>query len=211
MYTDWIILWLADMKNKSSDNKFTIASMLATYCNIGNVKYAPGTFGSLATFPLFLLLNYIFSRIGISTLCQLTVAYVVTLSILFYAAFWSIGIYIGVNKKEDPSEVVIDEVIGQMIAYMMPTLLTLYYFMYIVNNIIFDDMMSFLISFILILAPIMFFRIFDILKPGLVGYFDEKVKGAAGIIMDDVVAGVYAGFVVCLILTLLFASVGYFY
>lgn len=199
------------MKNKLSDNKFTIASVLATYCNIGNIKYAPGTFGSLATFPLFLLINYIFLRIGIVTLGQLASAYIITLGILFCLAFWSIGIYIKVNKKEDPSEVVIDEVIGQMIAYMMPTLLTLYYFMYTVNNAIFDDIMSFLISFILILAPIMFFRIFDILKPGLVGYFDEKVKGATGIIMDDVVAGVYAGFMVCLILTLLFFSVGYFY
>ena len=199
------------MKNKTSDNKFAIASILATYCNIGNVKYAPGTFGSFATFPLFLFLNYIFLKLGVDTIGKLAFAYIITLGILFYAGFWSIGIYISFNKKEDPSEVVIDEVIGQMIAYMMPTILTLYYFTYIVNNIVFDDMMSLLISFILILGPIMFFRVFDILKPGLIGYFDEKVKGATGIIMDDVVAGVYAGFIVCLILTLFFASVGYFY
>lgn len=193
------------MNNKSNDFKFKIASILATYCNIGNVKYAPGTFGSIATFPLFLILNCIFLKMGISTFFQLSLVYLILLAVLFYLAFWSIDIYIKTNKKEDPSEVVIDEVIGQMIAYIIPTLLVLYYFMYVLENFIFNNnVFSFLISFILILGPLIFFRLFDILKPGLVGYFDKNVKGAIGIIMDDVIAGIYSGCVVSLFIIILF-------
>jgi len=199
------------MANKSIGIKFGLAAILATYCNIGNVRYAPGTFGSLATFPLFLLLNYVFLKFGIATFFQLSIAYVSTLFILLCLAFWSVNTYIGLNKKDDPSEVVIDEVVGQMIAYMMPTLLTVYYFVAIVGDVMLNTFLSILISFILIITPVVFFRLFDIVKPGLVGYFDKKVPGAFGVIMDDVVAGVYSGFIVCLILMLMFLIIGHFY
>ncbi len=196
---------------KNSDIKFEIANILATVFGVGNIRFAPGTFGSLITFPIFLAINYLLLMFQISSLAIFSLIYMIIIAFLFYIAYWSINIYITTNKKDDPSEVVIDEVVGQMIAYMLPVLLTLYYFTFILNIEFLDSIFSFIISLIIIILPFVFFRIFDILKPGLVGYFDENVSGATGIIMDDVIAGIYAGFIVSLILTLFFISVGYTY
>lgn len=44
-----------------------------------------------------------------------------------------------------------------------------------------------------VLGAFVFFRIFDIWKPSLVGYFDSHVKGGLGVVGDDVIAGVLAG------------------
>lgn len=198
-------------KKKITDTQFRIATLLSTVCGLGNIKYAPGTFGSLITFPLFLLINYLILFTGISSLTLFGLTYFAVLVVLFFAGFWSVGIYTSMNKKDDPSEVIIDEVIGQMIAYMIPTLITLYFFAVIIDVNCLSSFCSVVISLLLILAPFIFFRLFDISKVGLVGYFDSKFHNPTGIIMDDVVAGVYAGFIVSLILILFFISMGYFY
>ena len=72
------------------------------------------------------------------------------------------------EKEEDPSEIVIDEWVGQWIAlWLIPH------------------------SFIWGFTSFVFFRIFDILKPGPVELMDE-IKSGTGIMMDDVVAGILA-------------------
>lgn len=198
-------------ENKNINNfKFNIATAISTYLGIGNVKYAPGTFGSIATFPLFLLLNFILLELNVKTITQLTLSYGIFLAVLILLAFWAVKLYIDTNKKEDPSEVVVDEVIGQTIAFVIPTLLTIYYLTYITTELTFTNSFSIFMTIILILAPIVFFRFFDILKPGLIGYYDNKVDGAKGIIMDDVVAGIYAGLIVSLILSTFLLSISYF-
>lgn len=50
-------------------------------------------------------------------------------------------------------------------------------------------------SFVGIICSFVFFRIFDIWKPSLIGYFDSKVGGGLGVVGDDVLAGVLAGLV----------------
>lgn len=191
------------MKNISY-KKFQISSIIATFFGIGNIKFAPGTFGSLATFPLFLLINYLLVKFEISSILFILIYYMIILSLLFYVGYWSINIYISTNKKQDPSEVVIDEVIGQTIAYMIPMLLALYYFLFFINFENISSTFSIILSLILIICPFIFFRTFDILKPNLIGYFDKNVHGAIGIIMDDVVAGIYSGIIVIVILILFF-------
>lgn len=72
-------------------------------------------------------------------------------------------------KMEDPSPVVIDEVAGIFVTlFLVPISWT-----------------GVVIGFIL-------FRIFDILKPFPVGLIDRKVRGGAGIVLDDIMAGIYA-------------------
>lgn len=198
------------MKNNITDKKFKIATIISTYFGIGFAKYCPGTAGSLMTFPLFFLINLLLLKVGVSTFIDLCLTYLLILIFLIIAGIWSTNIYITKNKKEDPSEVVIDEVIGQMIAYMMPTILTLYYFIFLSDNLASNTLLVGLTTIITIIAPIVFFRVFDILKPGLVGYFDTQVKGAIGVIMDDVIAGIYAGGVVCLILSMLFIGISFY-
>ena len=76
---------------------------------------------------------------------------------------------------EDPSVVVIDEVIGVWISLFIIS-------MFGFNNILLVSVLSFLT-----------FRVFDILKVFPGNYFD-KMNSGVGIMMDDVVAGIYSGF-----------------
>lgn len=198
------------MKKNIIDRKFKIATIISTYFGIGFAKCCPGTAGSLMTFPLFFVINFLLLKLGINTFVNLSLMYLSILIFLIAIGIWSTNIYITKNKKEDPGEVVIDEVIGQTIAYMMSTILTLYYFIFLSDNLISNSLLVGLTTTIIIILPLVFFRVFDILKPGLVGYFDTQIKGAIGVIMDDVIAGIYAGGVVCVILSMLFIGISFY-
>lgn len=198
------------MKNEKKDvseRQFKFAKMIATFCGIGNIKYAPGTFGSLATFPLFVILSYLFLLLKLESFWQLLVFYLVILAAIFYKGLWATEIYLNKVKKDDPQEVVIDEVVGQLIAFIIPTLFAVYHFAYIVCDINFNANHLIIVSLILTILPIAFFRLFDIGKPGLVKYFDTKVNNAFGVMMDDVIAGFYAGITVGLILSIFLLTV----
>jgi len=195
------------MKKNITDKEFKMATIISTYFGIGFARSCPGTVASLMTFPLFFLFNFILLKAGVNTFSSLCFIYLLILIFLFAIGIWSTNIYITKNKKEDPSEVVIDEVLCQTIAFMIPTILTLYYFIFLSDNLASNSLLIGLTTSIITITPIIFFRVFDILKPGFVGYFDTQVKGAIGVIMDDVIAGIYAGGVVCLILTILFIGI----
>lgn len=79
-------------------------------------------------------------------------------------------------KKEDPGCIVIDEVAGQSLALIAAG----------TNIWLFG-------------AGFLLFRLFDISKPGPVGWADRNVKGGLGIMLDDIIAGIFAGIVVYLI------------
>ena len=88
--------------------------------------------------------------------------------ILFFIGVAVSTIYSESIKKEDPPEVVIDEWVGQWIAlWLIPH------------------------SFVWGFLSFMIFRIFDILKLGPVKGMDD-IKSGTGIMMDDVVAGIFA-------------------
>jgi phosphatidylglycerophosphatase A len=72
-------------------------------------------------------------------------------------------------KTEDPSSVVIDEVAGIFITlFLIP------------------------LSWMSVMAGFVLFRVFDILKPFPIGLIDKNVRGGTGIVLDDVMAGIYA-------------------
>ncbi|MCS6838769.1 MAG: phosphatidylglycerophosphatase A [Bdellovibrionaceae bacterium] len=92
---------------------------------------------------------------------------IVTLLALFCSIWW-VDLYLSMSDSvsEDPKEVIIDEIIGVWIAlFMLPT-----------------NIFSFLVAFGV-------FRFFDIVKPFPVSYFDRKIKGSLGVVLDDVCAG----------------------
>ena len=104
---------------------------------------------------------------------------------------WSIKNYIKKNsEKSDPSEVVIDEVIGQWIA-----VLPIGYLMKI------DGFLIEVLWFIWLWAFISF-RIFDIVKLGLIGWADN-LNGALGVLLDDILAGIAAGITVAVLILLI--------
>ena len=87
--------------------------------------------------------------------------------------------------SDDPQEIVIDEVIGQMIPLLaIPIYETLYPLPIIYYCI----------------SAFVFFRLFDIWKPYPINYVDKNVKGAKGILLDDIFAGFYSIIIISLLL-----------
>ena len=150
-----------------------------TFFMIGRIKYAPGTLASLITCLLFLLLVNIFSIISI---------FLITLIIFFYS-FIAINNSFDVFKTDDPQEIVIDEVVGQMFTLLaIPIYETLFPL-----PVIYYCTAAFLL-----------FRLFDIWKPYPIGYVDDNTKGALGIMLDDILASVYS----IIILSVIFFFLG---
>ncbi len=84
------------------------------------------------------------------------------------------------SKIHDSSYIVIDELVGMWIAMAISGL----------------SLAGVILSFI-------FFRIYDITKPSLIGTIDKKVKGGLGVVADDALAGVLAGLSVLLVISVL--------
>jgi phosphatidylglycerophosphatase A len=104
-----------------------------------------------------------------------------SMMVIFFFSIPVSGIASRIMKREDPSPVVIDEVAGIFVTlFLIP------------------------VSWTGIVAGFILFRIFDIIKPFPVGLIDKKLKGGAGIVLDDIMAGVYAN--VCLRVILIFAN-----
>ena len=142
-------------------NKNSIYSLiinLATIGPLGKKLPAPGTFGSL----FGLILGYLVLNVNLLFFIFVTII-VIILGII------SIKLYLKKQLK-DPPEVIIDEVIGQLIA------------LFPLNFFLSFGYIELFIGFIL-------FRFFDISKIGPVGYF-ERMPGGWGVMADDVVAGV---------------------
>ena len=97
-------------------------------------------------------------------------ALTIVTTVLFLIGVWAAHTYVLTVQNEDPPEVVIDEVVGQCLTLMVVPVDVVYY----------------LIGFVL-------FRIFDIIKPWPVNWADKNIKGGLGIMLDDILAGVYAG------------------
>ena len=146
-----------------------MSAAIATIFGIGYLRPAPGTWGSLFALILAILLVEIFGIIGF------------ILALLSISAFgwWATSVYLKQIKTKDPSEVVIDELIGQWIA-VLPIAIAVFYF----KLDPFDLWPGWISSFL-------FFRLFDISKPSLIGWADKK-NGALGVMLDDIFAGVAA-------------------
>ncbi|RVY94370.1 phosphatidylglycerophosphatase A [Helicobacter pylori] len=84
------------------------------------------------------------------------------------------------TKRHDSSYIVIDELVGMWLAMAVSGL----------------SLAGVILSFI-------FFRIYDITKPSLIGRIDKEVKGGLGVVADDALAGVLAGLSALLVIHIL--------
>ena len=157
--------------------------LFVTMFGIGRIPKIPGTFGSLAT----VILLYIFFHI--LNLSQIIIF--LFLIIIFFFSFIAVAIHIRDNTNKDPKEVVIDEFIGQSIPIYM------YEISHGTEKSSDEAIIFYSICFIL-------FRLFDIVKPFPVNFFDRKFKNSFGVIMDDVFAGFYV--ILSLICFMIFKS-----
>ena len=131
----------------------------ATLFGIGFIPLAPGTFGSLFS----ILIWYVF--IDLFSIFYFIALFLFVLSVSFYLT----DIYLDNYKKKDPSEVIVDEFLGQSIPLL-----------FIVNFNIYEVLIAFVT-----------FRFFDIYKIYPINKI-EDLKGSYGVILDDIVAGIYS-------------------
>ena len=155
---------------------FFISKLFATFFYVGLIKKAPGTFGTLAgllcIMPLF------------PTITMYQFQYLIY--VIFLLGTIATKIYMDYVKRDDPKEVVIDEVLGIFITLAICK----YYIFEISNNYIF------LFSFLL-------FRFFDILKPFPISVVDKNMKNALGVMLDDAIAGIFAGALIVFVVKVL--------
>jgi phosphatidylglycerophosphatase A len=109
--------------------------------------------------------------LGVPVLWVLGPVWLVTLSCAALALGWQACKHLP-NADEDPGWVVIDEVAGQWLALAFAPL-TLWGS----------------------LAAFGLFRLFDIWKPWPVSWADQRLEGAASIMLDDMLAGCYAALI----------------
>ena len=146
-----------------------------TFCFIGKIKYAPGSIASLITCLIFLILINILNIYFIL---------IFTIIITLYS-------FIAINNSfenfdsEDPQEIVIDEVVGQIFPLLA---IPIYETLYPLPTIYYCG------------SAFLVFRLFDIWKPFPISYVDNNVKGALGIMLDDILASVYSIFFLIILL-----------
>lgn len=131
---------------------------LATGFYLGKMPKAPGTFGTFLGIPV----AYAMALAGGTGYMVLAIA------LLFFAS-WIAGLHERYTNAHDPGEIVIDEVVGFVIAMTWLPL----------------TWQSFAFAFAL-------FRLFDIWKPYPIRAIDQRVGGGLGTVLDDVAAGLVA-------------------
>ena len=147
---------------------------IATLGGIGKIPIAPGTLGSIFAFLVFIYISH-----------YVDMLIVVILSIPF--SIW-ICEKASINLIEkDHKSIVIDELIGIWIA-LVPAL----YLSTQTSRTLYA------------VLALIFFRLFDILKPYPVSYFDKNFKNGLGIVLDDLIAGIMAIFPAMALIYLLF-------
>ena len=145
------------------------AQIIATLMGVGYIRPAPGTWGSLVALPYAWLLHYIG---GLPLLALGIVA-------AFLKGWWATAKMTEGSEDHDPSEIVIDELVGQWIA-----LLPLSYAAWSMEISILAMWPGWIAAFAL-------FRFFDITKLGPIGWADRR-GDPLGVMLDDVIAGVFA-------------------
>ena len=148
----------------------TFNYLFVTCFGIGSLRFAPGTFASLVTTV------FLFSLFHILNLSSNIILFF--LVIIFVYSFYAVSYFIKDKENKDPKEVVIDEFIGQSIPI----------YLYEISHGTVKEYPEVILYYIYIFF---LFRFFDIKKPFPVNFFDRKFKNSFGVILDDVVAGLY--------------------
>ncbi len=144
--------------------------LITTFFYVGLLPKAPGTWGSLAALPFALI---IFAIGSFPALLAATI-------IAFCAGWWATMKHTENSDNHDPGEIVIDEVVGQWIT-LLPLAGMLWSW----------EVPIVILPWPGLVAGLMFFRFFDIIKPWPISWADG-IKTPFGVMFDDVLAGIMA-------------------
>jgi phosphatidylglycerophosphatase A len=134
---------------------------LATGCFLGNIPFAPGTFGSLLGIPLCFAL----SKTDVFVAALITLLFIVL-------AIWIAHIAEKRFNNTDPGNIVIDEIAGMAVTFLGVPF----------------NLASVVTGFLL-------FRVLDIAKPFPIRRLERSLSGGLGIVLDDVIAGIYSNLI----------------
>jgi len=147
----------------------SVSHLIATFFYVGHLRPAPGTWGSAAAIPAAWALHVLGGPwlLGAGVMVSFTLGW------------WATSLETKGKDDHDPSEIVIDEVAGQWLAFLPVSVgaahtsaaLTALYPGWI--------------------AAFVLFRLFDIWKPGPIGWADRR-GDSLGVMLDDILAGVIA-------------------
>jgi phosphatidylglycerophosphatase A len=137
-----------------------IITFFATWFYIGYIKIAPGTFGTIGAVPLLFLMK----KLSFGN-------YVIVLVLLIFFAINISTMSEKIFNKKDASNIVIDEVVGYLVAALF------------IN-----------FNLINVICSIVVFRFFDIIKPYPINKL-QKLSGGIGVVADDIVAGIFSAIV----------------
>ena len=143
---------------------------VTTVLGLGYLRPAPGTWASAVALAVGLGIN---TALGFPVLVLATI-------LVTALGFWACGRELAGRPGADPSEVVIDEVAGQWVALLFPA--CAFWWRGWEGVMPYPGWV----------AAFAFFRLFDIWKPWLVGRADRR-GDAAGVMLDDLWAGLFAG------------------
>jgi len=154
-----------------------IFELISTFFYCGKSKFAPGTVGTLVAFLISVPLLYFENFTLISTIIAI---------LTLVTGIYTSDKYSKKIKKEDPKEVVIDEVSG--------------YFTSLALSSLFIQIDGFnLANIIYLLLNFVAFRLFDIFKPYPISHIDKNIKGGFGIMLDDILAGIFAALFIIIV------------
>ena len=141
-----------------------IISIFPTLFGIGYSPIAPGTIGSIFS---IVFLYFLIKFVSYSFL-------IIIFLIIFFTSLKFIEKYSILLKSHDSSTIVIDEFLGIFLI------------------ILFYDYLKFSNDFIMFLLILILFRFFDILKIFPINWVDKNIKNSFGVVLDDLLAGVYS-------------------
>ena len=141
-----------------------IISIFTTLFGIGYSPIAPGTIGTIFS---IVFLYFLIKFVSYSFL-------VIIFLIILFNSLKLIEKYSNLLKSHDSSTIVIDEFLGIFLI------------------ILFYDYLKFTNDFIMFLLILILFRFFDILKIFPINWVDKNIKNSFGVVLDDLLAGVYS-------------------
>lgn len=170
------------IERRKPSNFLDYFAIAVTTFGVGYLPIAPGTWGSMVAVVIYIAAGWLWTVTGIyffgfdGRSDAAFGAWVAVVISLFIFSFCQLGIWAAGRSTEffgntDPSEAVVDEVIGQLIVFLF---------------------IPFTWSWPLILSGFLLFRLFDIWKPYPIDAL-QSLPGGIGICADDILAGVYAG------------------
>lgn len=108
------------------------------------------------------------------------VALIAAAVLVFFIGLWASTIYVRRSSENDPAPIVIDEVAGQLLVLAVAPLQWSWFF-----------------------AGLVLFRLFDIVKPWPVSWAERRFRNGLGVMLDDILAAIYAGVILYLAVVIL--------